>query len=223
MLLDLDMSTFKTQALILHKRVLKNADRLYILYTPDHGKVEAKVRSAAKSSSKLAGHLEPFCISAVMIARGKELETIAGAYLQKSFSFKDLKTRALAGLAAEIVNKFIRPGLASGEIYRLLVLYFEALEKSEKFLLSQILGLRFIWQILIKLGYRINLENKDRQTLALSQEARGVLQNCLVDQNDLTNHACSSTVIKELAEFTRQYLVYHLEDDLKSFTLSFYA
>jgi len=103
------MSTFKTQALVLHKRVLKNADRLYILYTPEHGKVEAKVRSAAKSSSKLAGHLEPFCISAVMIARGESLETIAGAYLQKSFIFKDLKTRALALVAAEIVNKFIMP------------------------------------------------------------------------------------------------------------------
>ena len=71
------MSSFKTEAIVLHKRPLWEADRLYVLYTPGFGKVEAQVKSAVKTSSKLAGSLEPVSLVEVMVVRGKARETIA--------------------------------------------------------------------------------------------------------------------------------------------------
>mgnify|MGYP004006597975 CR=1 FL=1 len=51
---------FKTEAFVLRARPWRNADRVYDLLTPQEGVINAVLRSAAKSSSKLAGHLLPF-------------------------------------------------------------------------------------------------------------------------------------------------------------------
>ncbi|MBU1036469.1 DNA repair protein RecO [Patescibacteria group bacterium] len=229
------MSTFKTEALVLTKKPLRVADRLYILYTRHYGKVEAKVRSAARSQSKLAGHLEPFCISSVMIAKGRELETIAGAKLIKNFSFTDFKIQSLANLASDLVNRLIKPAWPQQEIYQLLESFLAVLERQDLLLQKQkvkdfnytglyLLSLRFIWQMLIYLGYKINLEQKEKGTLpTLTSAGKKLLTDCLKEKNELTILQSSSKVVRELVNFTQEYLRYFLESDLKSFYLSFYA
>lgn len=54
------MATYQTNAIILKRENIFEADRLYHLYTEDFGKIRTIAGSARKINSKLAGHLEPF-------------------------------------------------------------------------------------------------------------------------------------------------------------------
>lgn len=54
------MAAYQTNAIILKRENIFEADRLYHLYTEDFGKVRTIAGSAQKINSKLAGHLEPF-------------------------------------------------------------------------------------------------------------------------------------------------------------------
>jgi len=224
------MSTFKTEALVLAKRSLKEADRLYILYTKDHGKIEAKVRSAASSKSKLAGQLEPISLALVMVAPGKDLETIAGAALLKSFPFADLKISALANLASEMVIKLIKPGLADQKIFQLLLAFFNFLTSlsgdsldNKKLARARLMALRFIWQLLGLLGYRYNQDLARAEFLPkLSSASLALLQSCLAEQQNLTKFQASFKVIAELASFTRESLRYFGESDLLTYNFGFY-
>lgn len=54
------MATYQTNAIILKRENIFEADRLYHLYTEDFGKIKTIAGSARKINSKLAGHLEPF-------------------------------------------------------------------------------------------------------------------------------------------------------------------
>lgn len=227
------MSTFKTTALILAKRPLREADRLYILYTQDHGKIEAKVRSAASSKSKLAGQIEPLSLALVMIAPGKELETIAGAALVKSFSFADLKVAALAGLASEMVIKLIKPGLPDARIFQLLLLFFNFLQERQALSGGQlnlaelgklrITALRFVWQFLSLLGYRFTQYSPTAEFLPkLSSASQKLFNSCLAEHRGLTKFQASFKVIAELSLFTRESLRYFGESDLVTYNLGFY-
>ena len=213
------MPTFKTQALILNKRPLKDADRLYVLYTKDYGKIEAKVKSAASSKSKLAGHLEPMSLSQVMIVKGRGMETIAGAQLIERFTFSDIRLQPLTALAAEMVIKFVKPGLPDIRIYKLLLAFLNSLTNSINNLDEhRLLTLRFIWRFLSLLGYQIDPEQKEFTGFSsLSKESRQLLNNCLKEKAQLTIFRASSKVVKELVDFTKEYLRYFAESDFRSY------
>ena len=54
------MTAYQTNAIILKRENIFEADRLYHLYTEDFGKVKAIAGSVRKIKAKLTGHLEPF-------------------------------------------------------------------------------------------------------------------------------------------------------------------
>ncbi|PIZ46626.1 DNA repair protein RecO [candidate division WWE3 bacterium CG_4_10_14_0_2_um_filter_41_14] len=218
------MSTFKTEAIILTKRPLKDADRLYIMYTKDHGKLEAKVRSAASAKSKLAGQIEPISLSRVMIAKGRGFDTIAGARLIKPFSTDLVDGRPFAALAAELVSKMIKPGVPDGHIYNLLLSYLTAVNGAEyKPGPIRILTLRFIWQFLSLLGYQPDVNGRKFGDLPkLSEPSKKLLSECLEQKSRLTILRTSSTVVKELAVFTQGFLRYFSEGDVRSFNFCFH-
>jgi len=54
------MAVYQTNAIILKKENIFEADRLYHLYTEDFGKVKAIAGGVRKINAKLSGHLEPF-------------------------------------------------------------------------------------------------------------------------------------------------------------------
>ncbi len=54
-----------TEGIVLDKEVVGDYDAKVFLYTRDFGKIQAKVKSLRKITSKLAGHLEPLNIVSV--------------------------------------------------------------------------------------------------------------------------------------------------------------
>lgn len=56
------------------------------IYTKDYGKVEAVARSARKAKGKLKGHLELFLDIDIILARGRNIDTITSSLTIESFS-----------------------------------------------------------------------------------------------------------------------------------------
>jgi len=100
--------TYQTEAIVIRKMKLGEADRILTLYTLERGKIEAVARGVRKSQSKLAGHLELLTHSLVTLARGRTLDTIIGS--QTINGFYELKTNlwlSSCGLyVSELVNQF---------------------------------------------------------------------------------------------------------------------
>ncbi|MDI6814588.1 MAG: DNA repair protein RecO, partial [Dehalococcoidales bacterium] len=76
---------YQTEAIIIKKIKLGEADRILTLYTPHLGKIRAVARGVRRPRSKLAGHLELLTHSLVSLARGRNLDTITGSQTINSF------------------------------------------------------------------------------------------------------------------------------------------
>ncbi|OGY88743.1 MAG: DNA repair protein RecO [Candidatus Komeilibacteria bacterium RIFCSPLOWO2_01_FULL_45_10] len=228
------MSIFTTQAIVLAKKPLFNeTDRLYILYSENYGQLEAQVKAAALSSSKLAGSLEPVSLVEAMIIRGKRHETIGGVQLLKRFSYPDLFAWTLVSLAREVFVKLMRPGVIEKELYHKLFLYLEALEQPLSRLAQRTLALRFIWQMVAILGFGPVFDGY--QKFDLSKASEKLLKWCLgpkdrglpLDSSSSTRLArglqVKDNLLQELEDFTQKYLKQLVEQDLYSFKFLNYA
>jgi DNA repair protein RecO (recombination protein O) len=112
---------YQTEAIVIKKTKLGEADRILTLYTPDHGKIEAVAKGVRKPKSKLAGHLELLTYSQVRLARGRNLETIIGSQTIDSFMAlkNDLWLTSYGLYVAELVNQFTVAHAENTSLFRL--------------------------------------------------------------------------------------------------------
>ena len=120
---------YQTEAVIIKKTKLGEADRILTLYTPHLGKIQAVAKGVRRPKSKLSGHLELLTHSMVSLARGRNLDTITGS--QTINSFLPLKTNlelsACALYITELVNQFTPDNDENYPLFQLLVETMEQL------------------------------------------------------------------------------------------------
>lgn len=83
----MSQGSIRTHAIVLRRTNYGEADRILQLLTPEYGKISVMAKGARKEKSKLAGGIELFAVSDVMIHRGKSnLGTLTGARLHTFFA-----------------------------------------------------------------------------------------------------------------------------------------
>ena len=114
---------YQTDAIVLKKTKLGEADTILTLYTPDRGKIQGFARSLRKTKSKMAGHLELLTHSHVTFARGRNLDTITGSQTIDSFVAlkNDYKLMSYALYIIELVNQFTPEHYEDYNLFRLLL------------------------------------------------------------------------------------------------------
>jgi len=114
---------YQTEAIIIKKTKLREADNILTLYTPDLGKIQAVARGVRRTKAKLAGHLELLTHSQVSLARGRNLDTITGS--QTINSFLPLKTdlwlTSYGLYLIELVNQFTPDHVENRPLFQLLL------------------------------------------------------------------------------------------------------
>lgn len=114
---------YQTEAVIIKKTRLREADHILTLYTLGMGKIQGVAKGVRRPKSKLAGHLELLTHSQVSLARGRNLDTITGS--QTISSFLPLKTDfwlTTFGLyTIELVNQFTPEHMENSALFRLLL------------------------------------------------------------------------------------------------------
>jgi len=114
---------YKTEAIVLRQRKLGEADRILTLFTPAYGKLDAKAKGVRKTTSRMAGHLQPLNRCMVQLARGHTMEVIAGCETLESFQplRDDLDRLSRALYAAELADRFLPERVENLPTYRLLL------------------------------------------------------------------------------------------------------
>jgi len=147
---------YQTEAVIIKKTKLGEADRILTLYTPHLGKIQAVAKGVRRPRSKLAGHLELLTYSLVSLARGRNLDTITGSQTINSFLMlkSDLWLTSYALYATELTNQFTADHVENYPLFQLLLETMEQLcQTSNKELVLRYFELH----LLDKVGYRPQL------------------------------------------------------------------
>ena len=120
--------TYQTEAIVIKKTRLGEADRILTLYTPDMGKIQGVAKGVRRPKSKLSGHLELLTHSMIFLVHGRNLDTIVGSQNIESFLplKSDLELGAYALYATELVYQF---GAERQENRRLFSLLLEIMQQ----------------------------------------------------------------------------------------------
>ncbi|MFN2153617.1 MAG: DNA repair protein RecO [Anaerolineae bacterium] len=114
---------YRTEAVVLRRRDLGEADRILTLYTPRQGKLNAIAKGVRKPSSRKAGHVELFMHSQLLVARGRNLDIITQAEALHTFRAlrEDLERVTYAHYVVELLDRFTSEGAENQPAFRLLV------------------------------------------------------------------------------------------------------
>lgn len=150
--------TYQTDAIVIKKTKLGEADTILTLYTPHLGKIQGFAKSLRKTKSKMAGHLELITHSRVSFARGRNLDTVTGS--QTIDSFLPLKTDFLlmsyALYIIEMVNQFTPEHSEDYALFQLLLDTLKNLCQAED---NELVLRYFELHLLDQVGYRPQLQH----------------------------------------------------------------
>lgn len=125
---------FKTEAVILRRRDLKERDKLLTLYTRDYGKLTGRAIGAKKIESKLGGHLEPFMRTEVCLVTSKTIDILAGAQVVEAYPRlrATLYGTHAAQYLLEVVDQLTPEGQQEPSVYELLCTGLDTLNQQPK-------------------------------------------------------------------------------------------
>jgi DNA repair protein RecO (recombination protein O) len=239
--------SYQTEAIIIKKTKLGEADRILTLYTPHLGKIQAVAKGVRRPRSKMAGHLELLTHSLVSLARGRNIDTITGSQTINSFLplKSDLELTSCALYATELVNQFAVDNVEDYPLFQLLLETMQQLCQGGD---NELILRYFELHMLDKAGYRPQLQQcvschsalkeitnsfcpsaggilcpncRQSQTFTytLSEKTRKVL--ILLQNNDyniVSKLEINPGLSRQLEMVMRNYLRYLLEREVKSAT-----
>lgn len=149
---------YRTEAIVIRRIEIGEADRLLTIYTPHRGKLRVIAKGVRKPTSHLAGHVEPFARTMLQLAKGQTLDVVtqsetvaANRHLRES-----LERVSHAYYVAELLDRLTPDNSENFPAYRLLA---EALALLDGDAEPNILIRWYELQMLDIMGYRPELQN----------------------------------------------------------------
>jgi len=106
------MNEYLTDAIVLGRDDLNEFDSRVDLYTERYGRLRAKAKSIRKSTSKLAGHLEPLMLSRVRLVDKNDIIVVDSLSMDR---FEFLRSSSQAFQAGLRLLDFFRQNILEGE------------------------------------------------------------------------------------------------------------
>lgn len=112
---------YSSEGIVLKQIRLGEADKIVTLYTPAQGILRAVAKGVRRPGSRLAGHLEPFTHSHLLVAHGTRLDIITQAQALRSFRplREELWRSTAASYVAELVDRFGAEQLENRRLFAL--------------------------------------------------------------------------------------------------------
>ncbi|HNN01573.1 MAG TPA: DNA repair protein RecO, partial [Turneriella sp.] len=120
---------YRTEAVIIRRSDFGEADRLLTLITPA-GKRRVIAKGARKTTSRLAGHIELFTHTMLLLAVGRTLDIVTQSTILHSFDGMraDLERISAAYYAAELIDRLLEEEDENRPAFDLLVSTLAALD-----------------------------------------------------------------------------------------------
>jgi len=114
---------YNTEAVVLKKNELGEADNILTLYTPRLGKLRAVAKGVRRPKSKLGGHVELLTHSEMLLVQSQNLDIVTQSQTIESFLplRDDLWRTSSALYVVELVDRFTAEGEENYPLFRLLV------------------------------------------------------------------------------------------------------
>src|SRR3954452_23906139 len=111
---------YKTEAVIIRRSNLGEADKILTIFTPNFGKLRVVARGVRKVTSRLAGHVELFTRSQMLLATGRNLDIITQSQTIDAYRplHDDLSLIARTSYAAELLDKLTPDALEIYPVYK---------------------------------------------------------------------------------------------------------
>src|SRR5260370_20148092 len=115
--------SYSTEAIVLKRSDLGEADRIVTLFTPHKGKFRAIAKGSRRPVSKLAGHLELLSRSQLQIGLGRNLDIVTQAEVRENFLRlrTELWHMTCGFYLVELVDRFVEERVQHADIYMLLL------------------------------------------------------------------------------------------------------
>lgn len=215
--------TYKTKAIVLKSRPFPRGARLYTLYSERFGKIKGVAAGSQKIKSKVAGHLQPFSIVEVMMAKGRTIDRLAqGRYLQGYPSFvQDFHFFLQGSYVLEVIESLTDEGVSDYQIWQLIEELFSELHEQSLWALNgfgqvsdkaDLLIRLFALKLLDRFGFRPELSNCLQCKSTLNPDAIYFS----VHQGGLICHNCiqEGTVAHSITEDHVKYLRHALQSPI---------
>jgi len=156
----------KTEGIIIRRFNSGEFDKLLVVYTKEFGKILVKAKSLRKKTAKLRGSLELFNYVHLMLAKGKNIDTVAGATIINCFPNVRGLLPATAALyyISELLDKMVVAPEKDAKIWNMVVKSFSFLEEKQdnETIIKKLIN-RFEHNLVSYLGYLPALTNKALQ------------------------------------------------------------
>ncbi len=121
---------YATDAIVLSRFDLGEADRVLTLLTPELGKIKVIAKGIRRPTSRLGGTLEPFAELRLNLARGRTFDVVTGVAVVRAFlHLRDaLEPTATAWYFAELVDRSLEERHSAEPLYLLLRRAYELLD-----------------------------------------------------------------------------------------------
>ena len=119
-----------TDAIVLSRFDLGEADRVLTLITPHDGKLKAIAKGIRRPASRIGGSLEPFAELRVTLARGRTFDVVTEVHVGHAWlALRDsLESTATAWYLAELADRSLEERHAAEPLYALLHRAYELLD-----------------------------------------------------------------------------------------------
>lgn len=148
---------YRSRAIVLRRRDIGETDRILTLLTEHHGRMRVVAKGVRRPGSRLAGHLEPFCVTNVLVARTRGLDIVSQAETTDAFLAlrADEASIASAGYMAESVDALVPEEQAQEGIFDLMCAALDLLDRGRD---RRAVTCIFEMGLLRQLGYRPQLD-----------------------------------------------------------------
>jgi DNA repair protein RecO (recombination protein O) len=121
---------YVTDAIVLSRFDLGEADRVLTLITPHDGKLKAIAKGIRRPTSRIGGSLEPFAELRVALARGRTFDVVTEVHVGHAWlRLRDrLESAATAWYLAELADRSLEERHAAEPLYALLHRAYELLD-----------------------------------------------------------------------------------------------
>jgi DNA repair protein RecO (recombination protein O) len=121
---------YTTEAIVLSRFDLGEADRVLTLITPAGGKLKAIAKGIRRPTSRIGGSLEPFAELTVVLARGRTFDVVTQVSIGHAWlNLRDsLESTATAWYLAELADRSLEERHAAEAVYALLHRAYELLD-----------------------------------------------------------------------------------------------
>lgn len=162
--------TYKTEAIILRSFDTKEYDRMYTIFSREHGKMCVLGVGTRKPTAKLASGLEPLTKSEIFLVRGRRLDRVKGVIIDTQYPGLKKHFELLSGAkkTVTIIENLALEREQSDEIYEALDNFLGYLDRldfegenekklSDKICTAKLLQLSLLWKIIQWSGHEPKL------------------------------------------------------------------